>query len=158
MSAPDDCYRAALRILNHRFNSAAELKRKLRAKGFDRECIEPTIVRLTDEKWLDDERYAGAYVRTRLQKRIGKLRVRRELIAAGVADEIIDQALGENVDSDAERARAVAAAEKRLPILVRRYGAQLARNKLTAYLLKQGYDFALVREIVKEMQDLSPRA
>ena len=127
-----------------------ELKRKLRAKGFDRESIEPTIVRLTDEKWLDDARYAGAYVRTRLQKRIGKLRVRRELIAAGVADEIIEQALGENVDSDAERARAVAAAEKRLPILVRRYGAQLARNKLTAYLLKQGYDFALVREIVKE--------
>jgi len=88
VSAPDDCYRAALRILNHRFNSAVELKRKLRAKGFDRESIEPTIVRLTDEKWLDDARYAGAYVRTRLQKRIGKLRVRRELIAAGVAGRV----------------------------------------------------------------------
>ena len=151
MDDSDRCYQSALRILRHRFNSTAELQRKLRAKGFARDDIEPTLSRLADEKWLDDERYAGAYVRTRLQKRIGKLRVRRELIAAGVRDEYIAKALDENVDGEAERARAVAAAEKRLPILIRRYGSQLARNKLTSYLLKQGYDAALVREIVKEM-------
>ena len=146
----DDCYRVALRILRHRFNSIAELKRKLRAKGFSREDIEPAIEGLVLEKWLDDERYAGAYVRTRLQKRIGKLRIRRELIAAGVADEIIARAVGENIDSEDERARALASAQKRLPILTRRYGPDVARNKLAAYLLKQGYDSALVREIIKE--------
>jgi len=31
----DDCYLAALRILNYRFNSEGELRRKLAAKKFD---------------------------------------------------------------------------------------------------------------------------
>jgi len=145
------CYATALRILRHRFNSTAELKRKLRAKGFAKEEIDPTIERLAAEKWLDDARFAGAFVRTRARKRVGQLRIRRELIRAGVEDEIIARAVGENVDSDDERERAEKMAQKRLPILIRRYGEQAARNKLTAYLLKQGYEAALVRSIVKEI-------
>ena len=137
-------------MLRHRFNSAAELRRKLTAKQFDRETIAATIERLTREKWLDDARFAATYVRTRVQKRIGNRRIRRELIAAGVADEIIDDAL-RSIDGEDERALALAAAEKRLPILERRSDPADLRNKLTAYLLKQGYDSALVRDVVKEI-------
>jgi len=145
-----DCYAAALRILKYRFNSTAELRRKLRSKGFDRETIDATLTRLSEEKWLDDARFAAAYVRTRALKSKGRLRIRRELIGAGVDDETIARAVVENVNVDDERERASAVARKRLPIFVRRYGAVAARNKLTSYLLKQGYDAALVREIVKE--------
>jgi len=145
-----DCYAAALRILKYRFNSTAELRRKLRSKGFDRETIDATLARLREEKWLDDARFAAAYVRTRALKSKGRLRIRRELIGAGVDDETIARAVVENVNADDERERAAAVARKRLPIFVRRYGAAAARNKLTSYLLKQGYDAALVREIVKE--------
>ncbi|HEY8131089.1 MAG TPA: regulatory protein RecX [Thermoanaerobaculia bacterium] len=151
MDDPDRCYASALRILRHRFNSTAELKRKLRTKGFTKEDIDPTIQRLAAEKWLDDERFAGAFVRTRARKRIGRLRIRRELMGAGVEDEIIARAVGENVDSDDERQTAIRTAQRRLPILIRRYGEQAARNKLAAYLLKQGYEAALVRDIVKEI-------
>ena len=145
-----DCYAAALRILKYRFNSTAELRRKLRSKGFDRETIDATLAHLREEKWLDDARFAAAYVRTRALKSKGRLRIRRELIGAGVDDETIARAVVENVNAYDERERAVAVARKRLPIFVRRYGAAAARNKLTSYLLKQGYDAALVREIVKE--------
>ena len=105
MDDSDRCYASALRILRHRFNSIAELKRKLRSKGFSKEDIDPTIQRLAAEKWLDDERET-----------------------------------------------AIRTAQRRLPILIRRYGEQAARNKLTAYLLKQGYEAALVRDIVKEIK------
>ena len=145
-----DCYAAALRILKIRFNSTAELRRKLRSKGFDRETIAATLARLSEEKWLDDARFAAAYVRTRALRNKGRLRIRSELIGAGVDDETIARAVVENVNADDERERAAAVARKRLPILVRRYGSAAARNKLTSYLLKQGYDAALVREIVKE--------
>ncbi len=148
----DRCYGTALRILRTRFNSTAELKRKLRAKGFSREEIEPAIERLANERWLDDERFAGAFVRTRLRKRVGLLRIRRELIGAGVAGEIIERVLAENAEPEGERARAVAVAERRLPILMRRHAEAVARNKLTVYLLKQGYDSALVRAVLKEIK------
>src|ERR1043165_9489689 len=66
-----DCYVAALRILGYRFNSEAERRRKLRAKRFDDATIAETIEQLRDEKWLEDERFAAAYVRTRVLKGIG---------------------------------------------------------------------------------------
>lgn len=149
MTDLERCYAAALRILRYRFNTAKELRRKLAAKEFDRETIATTIERLTREKWIDDARFAGAFVRTRMQKRIGHMRIRRELIAAGVADDIIDDAIRGNVDETGEREHALASGRKRLTVLQRR-GADV-RNKLTAYLLKQGYDGALVREVVREL-------
>lgn len=151
MEDQDRCYASALRILNYRFNSAGELRRKLRAKGFEREVIDATLARLVKEKWLDDARFAAAYVRSRGLKKKGRLRIRRELIGAGVADEVIERAVRENVDSEDEHARALALARRRLPILTRRYAPELVRNKLTAYLLNQGYDSALIREILKEI-------
>src|SRR5213592_3047536 len=138
----DRCYTAALRILNVRFNSAAELRRKLAAKNFDRETIDAVIVRLRDEKWLDDARFAEAFVRTRMRKRIGRLRIRRELISAGVDGEIAGGALQRNRDEEGEREAAIAIARKRAKRLD--LTSAEGRNKLTAYLLKQGYDAALI--------------
>src|ERR1051326_8746909 len=63
-----DCYVTALRILGYRFNSEAELRRKLLAKRFDRDTIAETPARLRDEKWLEQERFPGADVRAFWQK------------------------------------------------------------------------------------------
>ncbi len=157
---PDDrerCYAAALRILDFRFNSEHELRRKLASKRFDEETVGATIARLREEKWLDDERFAEAFIRTRVRKRVGRLRIRRELIAAGVDDEIAADALRRNVDAEGEREAAAATVRKRAALLARRHGAEYigsaeGRNNLAAYLLKQGYDAALVREVVKEIE------
>jgi regulatory protein len=147
MDEIDRCYVAALRILNYRFNSEAELRRKLARKDFDDDTVAAVIARLRDEKWLDDERFAEALVRTRMRKRIGPLRIRRELIAAGVDDDVAAGALRRNADEEGERESLLALARKR--------GARLdlaspeGRNKLAAYLLKQGYDAALIRDVVR---------
>ena len=103
MTDLDDCYLAALRILNYRFNSSAELKRKLTAKKFDRKLVDETIARLREEKWLDDERFAGAYVRTRMIKKVGPRKIERELQAAGVDRETAAIAVRENNDEERER-------------------------------------------------------
>src|SRR5262249_2923386 len=109
----DRCHLAALRILNYRFNSAAELRRKLTAKDFDSETIDATIARLREEKWLDDARFAEAFVRTRMRKRTGRLSSRRELIAAGVDDDVAAGALRRNRDEEGEREAAAAVARQR---------------------------------------------
>lgn len=155
MTDLDDCYLAALRILNYRFNSSAELKRKLTAKKFDRQLVDETIARLREEKWLDDERFAAAYVRTRMMKKVGPLKIERELHAVGVDDETTRRVLRENGDDDRELDDLNALCDKRKRQLLRRHGAGYletaeGRNKLAVYLLKQGYDAALVQRVVKE--------
>ena len=153
---PDPCYVAALRILQYRFNSEAELRRKLLRKKFEQDEIEKTIVRLRGEKWLDDERFAAAFVRTRANKRVGKLRIRRELQAAGVSESDANDAVAANVDPEREQEALRELGRKRARMLVRRHGPDYlsssdGRNKLAAYLLKQGYDAVLVYEALKEI-------
>jgi regulatory protein len=149
------CYLAALRILNYRFNSAAELRRKLRSKKFDDATIAETLARLTQEKWLDDARFAGALVRSRQNRKLGPRRIARELHAAGVDREAARQAMQENADPEREREDLKALYEKKLRMMVRRHGQEYAaspegRKKLAVYLLNQGYDAALVQSILKE--------
>jgi regulatory protein len=151
---PDDlerCYVAALRILNHRFNSEGELRRKLAMKALSPDIVSATIERLRGEKWLDDDRFAASYVRARVRKGFGRLRIKRELTAAGVEPETIARALEESVPDHDERAAAVVAARKRLAVLRRRDDDALIREKLVAYLFRQGYDSSLALDVVREL-------
>ncbi len=145
MTDAERCYITALRILGYRFNSEAELRRKLTRKKFEKEIIDATLIRLRAEKWLDDERFAGAFVRTRSRRRIGAKRIVLELRAAGVDDDVAERAVAENVDGEAERARVEAIIRRRADALETPEG----RKKLAAYLLKQGYDAALIRESIR---------
>jgi len=147
MTPLEQCYVAALRILGYRFNSELELRRKLQRKKFDKSIIDATIARLREEKWLDDERFAGAFTRTRSRKRIGAKRIVLELRAAGVDGDVAQRAVKENIDPEVERQQIRA-------IVQRREGWE--RNKLRAYLLKQGYDAALVWEILRADHESNP--
>jgi regulatory protein len=154
---PDPCYLAAVRILKYRFNSEVELRRKLRAKQFDKASIDATIARLHEEKWLDDARFAGAFVRTRANRRIGGKRIVLELQAAGIDRSSAAKAVEENVDPEREREALLSLGAKRARALIRRHGAEFlstaeGRNKLAGYLLKQGYDAALVADAVRELK------
>jgi SOS response regulatory protein OraA/RecX len=91
-----------------------------------------------------------------MQKQIGRARISRELKAAGIGDEAAGRALRENADPEREREALAAVCAKRLRALQRRHGDDVletpeGRKKLAAYLLKQGYDAALVWSVVKEI-------
>src|SRR5260370_21520319 len=117
MTETERCYAAALRFLQYRWNSAVELRRKVRRKQFSDEVITSTLDRLRAEKLLDDERFAAAMVRTRSRKRIGRLRIRSELGAAGVDEETIARAISANIDDGAERAALEALCRKKIRLL-----------------------------------------
>ena len=152
--APNDCYTAALRILNYRFNSEAELRRKLKRKAYDAETVDATIARLRSEKWLDDERFAAAFTRSRVSRRVGRRRIARELEAAGVGADAISRAIAENVDADGEREAIEKLCARRIESLVRRHGRDYAmseegRQKIVATLLRSGFETSLVLEVIR---------
>jgi regulatory protein len=152
-----DAYTSALRILQYRFNSERELRRKLAAKKFDGAEIDAAIERLRAEKWIDDERFAGAFVRTRASKKVGPARIQRELTAAGVDRATADRVLAENRDDERIGNDLAAIVEKRRGLMIRRYGNDYVRSvewksRLAAYLIRQGYPVDLIRQHLK-MQD-----
>jgi len=153
-----DAYTSALRILRYRFNSEHELRRKLAAKRFQKGDVDAAIERLRQEKWIDDERFAGSYIRTRMAKRVGPGRIKRELSAAGVDRATADRSLSENRDDERTSSDLAAIADKRRRILVRRHGEEYVRSaegksRLAAYLIHQGYPVDQVRELLRVSDD-----
>ena len=53
-----EAYAKSLRLLNVRFLSEGELRRKLERHGADGEVIDAVIAKLKEERFVDDERLA----------------------------------------------------------------------------------------------------
>lgn len=141
---PAGARNAALRALGRREHSAAQLKRKLSARGYEDEVIDGTVDDLADRGWQSDARYAEMLVRGRSAQGYGKLYIESQLRVAGVPDAEIAAAFAA-VDCDWTQA-AVA-------LHARKFGAAPAsyeeRIKQHRYLAARGFSGDQIRAALK---------
>jgi regulatory protein len=102
----DEVVAAALTLLARREHSAAELNRKLLQRGFDASDITTGIAILEAKGWLSNERFVEAYVRSRIARGHGPLKIRAELRERGIDDPLADASLTETSSFWTERAAA----------------------------------------------------
>jgi regulatory protein len=99
---------AAVRMLALREHSRGELGQKLERKGYPRELIEQILAKLEDLDLQSDERFLDSFVRGRLSKGHGPIRIRHDLAQKGVAESLVEQVLTYEAEfwlDHAERAR-----------------------------------------------------
>jgi regulatory protein len=101
-----DLRERALRLLARREHSRAELARKLEQTGFDSSDIQLALDEFEEKNWLSDRRFAESYVADH-RARAGSAKLAYDLRQRGVSDSVIESVLGENRDSELERAREV---------------------------------------------------
>jgi regulatory protein len=145
----DSAYVAALRMLGRRELSEAQLRQRLARRGHESGDIDTAVVRLKADRSLDDARVAGAIVRTETSiRRRGRLRVRRQLQAAGidadVAAEALDAGFAE-IDVDALLDAALA---RRLPA-DRPIADDREFQRLYRFLMVQGFDSDLILAVLR---------
>ncbi|MBI5186469.1 MAG: regulatory protein RecX [Nitrospinae bacterium] len=130
---------AALRFLSPRARTCREVEKKLRDKGFGEETILEALAVLGNLKYLDDRAFAADWVECRSGNRfIGPLRLRKELEAKGVDEEIRNEAVDEYFRRSDEKGLALKAAERRLKIYKDVSGEKLKR-RLFGYLQRKGF-------------------
>lgn len=83
------CVHSAIRILAGREHSTIELKRKLLSRGFDNTLIEATLAQLAEDGLQSDERFTESFVRSRINRGQGPVRIRMELLERGIADAMV---------------------------------------------------------------------
>ncbi len=83
----------ALRYLSRREYGIEELKRKLIRRGAEPDRVEDVVSRLEDQDLVSDERFTQMYVRTRIRRLFGPLKIRAELRQRGVADGPVQAAM-----------------------------------------------------------------
>jgi regulatory protein len=138
MSHP--AYIDALKMLARRELSETQVRQRLVRRGHDSDDIDAAVVKLKEERAIDDARVAEAIARTETAvKRRGKMRVRRQIESAGIsianARFAVDEVFGE-IDPAALIESALA---KRLrgPASIR---DDREFQRLYRYLIGQGFE------------------
>jgi regulatory protein len=112
---------------------------------------------LVEDGYVDDARFARLFAQDKRElEQWGSQRIRSNLLARGIARELVEEALagrapGEDEPEDGELARAVAFLRGRFGSPARDRGD---RDRQLGVLLRKGYDLELALEALKTDEDL----
>lgn len=153
---PQVVLEAALRFLEARQRSTAEVRRRLGGAGYRADLVEGAIARLTDLGILDDEAFARAWIESRDRARPrGERALRRELVLKGIDREIADETLRtrttETPDADVEAARRLLARGARS--LDRIADPRARRERAYALLARNGFDSEVATAVIDELAE-----
>ena len=133
-------YVRALRWLTARELSEAQVRSRLAEKGYTEIAIKPALERLIRDRTVDDRRAATAVARTEARvRRHGPHRVMGKLIAMHIDRDLARDVVRELFGEEDEDALIRAAIERRLRGTADRLKDPRERQKLIAYLVRQGF-------------------
>jgi regulatory protein len=148
----DKAYHAALRAIEQRPRSAAEINERLRRKGYAAEDIAAAIERLHTLGLVDDAAFARFWIDGRQRQRPrGPAALRAELRRKGVDPATIAAAIDNSgaVESQEEQARSVARGALRRYADSADYAA--FSRRLGGLLQRRGFGHEVVRMVVAEL-------
>lgn len=140
---------SAMRIISIRQHSAAELRRKLLAKGADRATVDRVVDRLAGVDLINDGRFARDYVEFAfLRKSWGARKVRGALAQRGIDREVIEEVLGSPEAQEMEQEGARRFIEKQI-----RGGDTSGEHmqKISGKLVARGFGWDTVSRMIKDI-------
>jgi len=148
-------YTDALRLLNYRPRSVAEVRRRLRKRDYEEEQIEAVLSRLQEVGLLDDRAFARLWVENRrLNSPRGRRGLAAELRKKGVSSQVINEVLDETEGEWDEAAQALELARGRARAL-----AGLERRvffrRLQGFLARRGFASDIVFQVVRQVWEES---
>lgn len=145
-------FNSALNSLDYRDHSEKEIRAKLMRKH-GAEYVDEAVEKLIELDLINDRRYAENYARELFDhKKFGKIRIKSELIAKGIASDIASEAVNslfEDEEPDNIQ-RIVDIIEKKY---YNRMNDEVGRKKVFSALQRMGYTFSDIREAMSEFSD-----
>jgi len=140
----------AFLLLKFRLRSEAELKSRLKQKGFSEELSQDTVNFLKDKEFIDDRVFAKGWVAARLKRPFGIRRIKQELISKGLDKVIIEDSLA-LAKKDYSEDRIVSQLAQQKFSRLSNIEPQKAKARVYAYLLRRGFSPDVVSEIIKQL-------
>lgn len=151
-----ECRERALRLLDQRAHSVAEMRRKLAKRGYARAVVNAVIEDLQRWGLLDDRRFALEYCAYRCggSRPYGRSRVLAELSRRGIAAEIAAEALRvfEQEEESSEFDRALEAGRRKWTALERESDPRKRRDKLLRFLAGRGFAGGVCYEVLETLE------
>jgi len=144
---PAELKARALRFLVRREHSRAELARKLAPHAESEAALNAVVDLLLSKRQLSDERFAEERARS-LSRKYGAAKIRQDLKARGISEEIVDKAsAGLN---DLERADEILRRKYREPAVTREERAKRAR-----FLQSRGFSMEVIGSLLRSSDELA---
>ena len=144
-SQPNQWLRLAVRYLARWDRTAAQVEHFLKDKGATPAQVKQTISRLSELRYLNDRAYAQRWIEGCLtRKPMGRLRVKAELLAKGVAESLADRTIREmlrGVDEETLARRALTGKQGR--------GGRLAPMRAARLLRQRGFEEETINRIIR---------
>lgn len=136
----------------YRDRSQQECRDKLYSYGLNSDTIEILLSELIQERFVDEERFARAFVRGKYSiKKWGRYKIKQALYPHSLSDYVLKKAFTE-IDPEKYWLNLMQVCEKRWP-LTKGKDEYLRKQKLRAYLQARGYEADLVQEAMREFFD-----
>lgn len=130
--------------------SSAEALERLRKWGITGRAAIDIVQRLIDERFIDDERFARAFVRSKvIHSGWGRVKIRAALFQKGIERELIDLALDEEVDEQTYYANLASALRSKARSMPEFLDSD-CRAKLLRFAAGRGYEPGLIMEMLPE--------
>lgn len=141
------CFNAATHYLSYRPRSEAELRERLKRRGFDEDSVEKTIARLREQGLVNDLAFAEFWKENRQSfSPRSRWLTRSELRQKGVAEDIIGQVLADVDEEDSAYRAAIAKARSLSPADYDGF-----RQRLSEYLKRRGFGYGAINNALKKV-------
>ncbi|MCW5853256.1 MAG: RecX family transcriptional regulator [Anaerolineae bacterium] len=143
----EKAYERTLNYLSFRPRSEREIRQYLRGKEVAQDVIEHIVERLRKVGLINDEAFAEAWVRSRqATKPRGARALRQELRQKGIDTTLVESAVAD-VDEPSQALEVGRVRAARLADLP----AEEFRKKLGDFLLRRGFEYGVVRDVVRQL-------
>jgi regulatory protein len=137
------------RMLARRPHAVAEVRRRLRERGFPEAVVDDVVRELESRGDLDDVAFARAWVENRDTFRPrGAAMIRSELIRKGVPREAIETAL-----EDFDERRAATAEAGRMAGRWTSLDEDERKHRVYQHLARRGFDHEIIRSVMKQARE-----
>ena len=136
----------ALVFLTDMDRSEKELLEKLKKSGFSEEVCQDAVGYVKSFGYVDDERYAGHYVKS-FETRRSRRRIESDLMRKGIPGELIREAI-EEIDDGEQKKLIDELARKKLKTLNKE--EPKSRRRLASYLAGKGFSMSEILPVLRK--------
>jgi regulatory protein len=155
VKTPEQALAALMRLASRAEKSSGDALRLMRTWGVAPADQHRILATLTEQKFIDDSRYAAAYVREKSRLNgWGEYKIRQMLASKGIAREVVDSALGQLGEGYGAKLREML--ERKMRTLKVDDPYKL-KGKLLRYGMSLGYSYDQVAEEVEQAGACSRR-
>lgn len=138
-------------ILARRMYSSSEIRKKLKEQGYTDEIMDNVISMMEGYGYLNDKTFAEEWIQSRRQNNPkGKIVLKRELTQKGIEGDIIEEVFNQSFDESQQSEIALDMARRKSRSYINDDPIS-ARRKLQGYLIRRGFDFETVRNVVDKV-------